>query len=776
MPNSALSRKFHQLGVDVSRGDVFRPMKRHQRYLSQWADDFICVDVGDTGHPIEKNFPIGTYTIAAGNTCAIYEGAIPLLELPCLAETLKHAVNSELSHHRSRYDPGNLICVCRKIFAWMLQEGIYRFRQPDDSHEMVGWDRDDIDKLLNRVASEGWWEILNYQAVLEGLIGQAEENPEILAELTGRSKDATRMHLNLVNIERRIGLPLAGPEVPKSFVERLAKVAGKAVRSGVSTAGAKKPSAGALSLTAKGLNSLCFLPSEVDSLPFLAVPSINKIVKRYFPNGGGATENLDPESAVKLLNEALKWIYDYSPIVLNLCQLARDKFEEFGHLRARRANAEMNSALSQRVSELQEAGGLPFDWPKAINRTGRRRSPLNLLIDIIQTSALIVIGINHSRRKEELIGERRAFGLYFGCVRPIAEGSNNYRIDVYIEKTEQEFAEFWCNELVVDSVHVLEDISQIFRPLHTSKKEYSADVERARGDKLFISVPFNYASFTAQDRQRYKYVHHAGSFFERAGVAPTVMGGFHPFRRFFAVLYVRRYDHATLQALRQHMRHMSLASLERYIKDPKSRALEKQINTLFAGRVKSLLEEIDIARAEFFEELVERVLRGEEIGGGAGLLIRKTTAFLSKSARFVDLDFSEMAHEVYSRLESEGYRLEEKPPGFCIAGMSGIALRHARCERDGVVHSEEAGAEKCEKCNNNLCTSGNLREHEAEYERLTILANDVRVAPSQRLMAARRATLIFESAKRQAASAKESSTFFRKLAETFHPIVMRGRQ
>jgi F0F1-type ATP synthase membrane subunit b/b' len=385
-----------------------------------------------------------------------------------------------------------------------------------------------------------------------------------------------------------------------------------------------------------------------------------------------------------------------------------------------------------------------------------------------------VIGLNHCRRKEELIGYQRAFGLYFGCVQPVAEGSKNFRIDVYGEKTTQRYDEFWCNELVVDAVHILEEISQLFRPLNTPRKVYRDNLDEARTDKLFTSIPFSYIAFKASRREEFKYDALSKPFFGLCGIDPSVLGGYHPFRRFFAILYVRRYDHATLHALKQHMRHLNLPSLERYIKDPKSRELEKKIDAVFARQTQSLMEEINNARSEFFEELIARMMRGEEIGGGAGLLIRKTIAYLSNRTDFIDSDISKMAHKVHEALKTDGYRLRENPPGFCIAGESRIALLQAKCAREQMLHPEEAGALTCENCNNDACTRGNLREHYAEHDRLLSVANDARISPSVRLKAKQKATILDEVVIRQEASARRNSALFEELVGSFHERVMGG--
>lgn len=202
----------------------------------------------------------------------------------------------------------------------------------------------------------------------------------------------------------------------------------------------------------------------------------------------------------------------------------------------------------------------------------------------------------------------------------------------------------------------------------------------------------------------------------------------HMFRRFFAILYYHRYEHAELRALKQHLRHLDVAMTRVYVTDPSSRPLAEQISTALekpkfrtvGPELKESLESdaIDIQNAlaelstEKLRMAVDEILNGTPTGGGFTKIVRKLYRRLINRTTIVSGGRDSAPGHISDLLKSHGYQVNPMQHGQCHAPDHRRNLKGA-CEQNGVLARERASAHVCSACPfhyNNSSYLENLRE------------------------------------------------------------------
>lgn len=309
----------------------------------------------------------------------------------------------------------------------------------------------------------------------------------------------------------------------------------------------------------------------------------------------------------------------------------------------------------------------------------------------IQTSAVVLIGINQARRKNEVTGEDdRPWGVYAGCVSRSDPFVDAFEIDMYIEKTWRDWRKMPANRITADVVGVLERL-RVAMPGPAIR--VSDDVRERRKNKLFVFPT------QAHDRNaelaEYRFSKHSDTLFKEAKVDPKWRRT-HQFRRLFALLYMYRHDHPSLQALSEMLCHLDLECTRTYVTDAAMVAEAERIAVLYRCHDEAPLEELAEVRREYAEEQIRAMLTSAEAGGTLTRRVRRWVKALVSKVEFDADDLERALAAVRTKMDKRGYSPESYPHGICWASHRHAS--RASCGRGGDLAREHAGIDVCSKC------------------------------------------------------------------------------
>jgi hypothetical protein len=644
--------------------------------------------------PRLKTFDFSEILLAGGNGNGVYSGQVLRLHnFPHLVAPLRTALLRTVeSHHDGRLDI-NLPTVanaCLRIFSWMLQEGYYKLRQVPHSA---------VASLVATLQSSTWSAVLNHRRTFARVYLAARKDPAIAARLRSTSKSACG-HINLSQLQQMTGLVLDGASVPRSFRRRIALLTGQPSNPAHGSFAGVKPGASLKSVT-EALNLLALSDGEHDGFSFIPFP----VTIRPTSNRG-QTDNLQLSDAVKLFKYSLEWVYDRGPVLLSVLERARQLCEDFqpdahSHDEARRR---VHAATKAYVRELAPH----HSWIQPDNfNLGKGNSILKWMHKTFISCASL-IGINHGRRVNEVVGQGLPFGMHFGCLTSVAGSLNDFRLEIYCEKGYREYRTFPANVIVHDVVDLLERISNTLRPLGTPEKSTAATREEARRDKLFVLKSLAGLNFGigSHDFGFRNYLH---EYLEEAGVEPTLFDDTQwPFRRTFCLIYVNRFDCAEIVALSKQMGHLWLSSTIPYQRDEVERQPGTSAPEIFGRSDVDLNEILDALKPAQFQYLLDKVqamYSGEKFGGMFPYLVHRLTKALSRNASFSSANTIRKVHTVVELLHKHGYRVNPMKHTSCMAEGPGATARLAKCYAEGSLHHENASHEKCAGCIHSLKSS-----------------------------------------------------------------------
>jgi len=745
---------------------------KHPRYLSDWADNVVHVNVAHfSAPPNKREVDIEQIHLSTKGGIGLYRDVVlPLKNFPHLIEAIKRGINRVLTIHDrgdTNVELTAFLSTCQKLLAYMLRNGIYT---------LSSFSRNDAHELIKNIALRGWQQVLDYETALRTFLLETTNDPRKAIALLGRSINTKIARIDDKSLGSAIGLPIRSCELPVWFIEGIVKIADtqQVVHPRASSEKART-TRNQTQRAMEALNLLANLPQSIDSISPAPFSDIDTILKTYYPTKGGRTANLSIEVAVELLDESLRWLYDYRPVIIELSQVARQHIESLpfttikGDYQRRIINREISEKIETTFSDLKRRYDLPINLPTC-SKNGRR--PLNCLIDKLMTACLTIIGINHARRREEMIGEGKPYGLYFGCVTETHSPIDDKCFDVWVEKSLQDYAQFWCNALVSDAVACLEELAQIFRPLHTPPKQRNENLEERRQDKLFVQRRFT-VEFSTKVEQ-YSFDNHSTGFFKDLKTQYSLLSGSHHFRRLFAILYIWRYDHPVLLALKEHMKHLDLRSTALYAKDPNNRQIAERIEVAYKQSLELILSALEEARTEYFDQKLIQMLRGEEIGGFFPRLVLKLVKRMSSNAKFLVLTIEEKARILSEHYRRKGYSPNEKAHCACMAGNFEKAIRSGNCSVDGKLDTSRASVKMCDGCPNQLDTPNYMSSYEDELKRLETNALNPRLPPSVRLESTRTANLLRDILDFHRKVARQNARWFQELADSWQPIIFQG--
>lgn len=232
------------------------------------------------------------------------------------------------------------------------------------------------------------------------------------------------------------------------------------------------------------------------------------------------------------------------------------------------------------------------------------------------------------------------------------------------------------------------------------------------------------------------------------GIAPDLAS--HMFRRFYAILYYHRYEHAELRALKQHLRHLDIAMTRVYVTDPSTRPTSEKIATSLrkadyrsvdvilkdslesdALDIQSALDEMGKAKLQM---AVEEILAGTPTAGGFSKIVRKLYRQMLLNVTVQGKTTAEAADQIMGLFDSHGYQVKPMQHGQCHAPEVRRNLKGA-CEQEGTLAREHASPRICGNCPyhfNNTAYIQNLREQLSE---LASDLDDFMLSPQQQARA-----------------------------------------
>jgi hypothetical protein len=677
-------------------------IQKHPRFLSDFKSNTISINVAHhlcadqkiwSCNLEERRFARLNHVSPDGNM------HYALKDFPELMTPLKAAINSMLFSRTEMVDDcvSGLINHAQKLFSWMVDRSIFKLSQLSQA---------DIKELRDGWRHGGWWHVLNYDKALADVLEIAKINQDVAGQLSGFS-NSQYLTVDATAITKMTGLPISGNFIPVKFAEILADI-DKAKRVAPErTARSTKVTATVYQRLMVETNRFASLPKELGAIPFVPFPDANKIAEKAFPAQRGRTKNISIDNALKVVDQALRWVSEYKDIVINTAQSARTALEH-----AIEKGGENPYAIQKAIAEAYSRQTLStgISIPGTAKMT---RAKLIKCVETLLVACFCLVAINHGRRRNEIVGHNKPYGLYFGCVKEISTIYEDWRIDIYIEKSSRAYLSFWCNDIVRTAVTCLEEISQIFRPLFSDRKTYPSNRTNNRSDKLFALRTFTAKGFEGAPIE-FDFTRTASWFFDLAGVdASYFREKTQPFRRIFACIHKYRYDMPKTAPLTQHFDHDVSSITEVYYTDSPgtlpSEGVKAIYGTGYGKDLASFKKLMDEVTSEYFVDVMHRLLKGELIGGNFAKLALKLMRRISGSIKFQQLTQAEKAEQIGASLMRRNYTMSEKEHAICCVTEDAPTLRRSNCFDGGEIHPENATPQVCGSCIHMLTTEGYRR-------------------------------------------------------------------
>lgn len=655
----------------------------HEAIVSGWNDEFLLIR---SSSGAVRRFELASVPLPSNaDVGGPFSRHSRLGDFPHWMETTR-AYAALALHDTSGHDAAdrvsNALNHLFRFFAWCVRRRVYR---------LDALTRADLKALESDLRPRGWFSALPLDEWMRAVVDLARADAELRDALVRRVRGARMFSPRALS--EAIGCVISGRELPKWLHPVLAELCPDATdrwRRDMS-----KDSAGWSQSSFKtcftALRRLSRLEGGVDRLSFDPFPNTRTAARASGAPADGRTPNLPLEQAAQLLSTSLGWIYDKADGVealLHAWGRARQDTSAAGS----GSVEHVTQALNKAYADIAPRYGLP-QGPLGTTKKPAGGTSMVELVHRIQTAAVVLIGINQARRKNEVIGESsRPWGVYFGCVTRSDPFIEAFQIDMYIEKTWRTWRTLSANRITADAIAVLERIRRAMPGLEDCDPDAELGVRRTQ--KLFV-FPCDGpdGSFRCA---RYAFGFHSGSLFDEAGLDRRWRRT-HQFRRLFAMLYMYRYDHPRLQALSQFLSHLDLDCTRTYVTDPAMVEESERLERLYQRkRDDSPTEELKEARGEYSDHQIQAMLTAP---GGGGTLTRRVRKWVKRLIDKVELDTVDLdaaSTFVKERFAARGHSPIPYPHGICWA--SDRHATRAGCGGDGKLARELAGIKTCSAC------------------------------------------------------------------------------
>jgi hypothetical protein len=311
-------------------------------------------------------------------------------------------------------------------------------------------------------------------------------------------------------------------------------------------------------------------------------------------------------------------------------------------------------------------------------------------------------------------------GLKRNSVRVVNWELGVFEADFYIEKTLRSYAPFFVNRCTFDAFTCLVNLERSHMRLVAIFGESTGQIEHS----LFWRRRFLLSTRGLSPRTWFEFSLNrtkAAAKFSAEALGETVSPhgtSAHIFRRFYALLFMYRFEHSSLLHLRHQLGHLNLESTRIYVTDESVTALEARIPTALrrgADQVRSTVDaelkaiELELANVagEKLDDTLRAIISGSARSGGFPRLILKLEARMMADLEFGALDHDARLERLGSRIKSRGHHVRPMPHGDCYAGTSPAHSAHCSGSGKGPVPSN-AEPITCARCPYSLTTVGHL--------------------------------------------------------------------
>lgn len=489
------------------------------------------------------------------------------------------------------------------------------------------------------------------------------------------------------------------------------------------------PTVSWMSNALKSINLIVNLPKEwaYKTTPF--PDPFERSKRRAKPNA--RTRNLSVDQAVMLILHAHRYIYVWSEMIVKLireCSKLAQEAAEFDEnvIKQRKMLAKLWIDSSLRI-EAEQLIGKRISLVKSKESISIRQLTENLL-----AAATVAIASMNARRKDEIT--HKVFGVSRDSIDVVNDELGVFRAHFYIEKTLRSYAPFYVGQLTYDAFQVLLKLDEAQRFMEQMIDPVLADSHQANHSLFW------YRSFTPTDMRLKSIVWYGfstsmdervvNSFKNEAAGGLTIDAvGAHMFRRFYAIIYIYRYERGDIPDLGYQMMHLSPGNTSHYVID----AMNQEISTRIPISLKREKDEIRSALGtdwdglsaaikevgeERLEVLINDTLCGKAASGGFSRLINRMHRLLLSDVDYSELDKARQARFIQGKLLAKGHSIKPFSQNHCVAGSSrGRSAACAEQPRNG-PSQKNASAFVCAQCAYSYVTQGHLDGQRMDLKRL----------------------------------------------------------
>ncbi|MGF6956597.1 hypothetical protein [Paraburkholderia youngii] len=746
---------------------IWDGVHKNKRYLSHWEDNTVVIDVRVDGRPQVEPvaFPLAEITLAVFGDLSIYSNEpVPLTNFPNLVAALKISINSTIHAKTANFQNHvtKIINQSARFFSFCIGKGVYN---------LVDVSRDLTTDYQDHILRLGWWSANNYNLHLRRFLRRLNKS-ELLQKKIRRetSNNNVQFSLNIEQMQSLTGLRIPSNSLPQWFYQAYRKLTNEPKSPSSSGGKRVEPSEQSCCRALTTVNCLCFSHAGFDAISFIAFPNAAKTCEEFFKKNrrDTRTKTLTLPISVTIVQQSIRWLYEYGPTLIEILNEIRDKLEdgyEYNNALFTRRQTVSHKSFRTGIEGFQSRHQLPLS---KLNEPGSDTEKIRLLTTTYLSALFFNIAATTARRRKEVTGEDRIYGLYFGCLRKVQEDSEDYKADFYIEKTLRDYEEFWVPKICVDSIKALEELFQVFRPLGSDRKIKNQNLSEARKDKLFKLNNFKSYVPHITEEALFSISEHSEHFFHLCDIDRNIIfnrNDKNVFRRFYCNLYVNRYDNPVAAALQHHLDHSHMGVTAIYGLDPHGRSPDEKSATLFrqAEADDESFSQImaEVSQEHHVAKLVD-LLDGKAVGGLYSKLILKLTIRLSKDISFALSPIETKATILADRMKSRGFASEEKSHGMCMAGTARHTVKRAHCSNEEGIHPEIASPNLCKGCINLMNPEGYQLHLANERDALLAEAADMTLPRALR-----------EAKKRDAADIESYLEADRRIAESNKQILLK---
>jgi hypothetical protein len=577
------------------------------------------------------------------------------------------------------------------------------------------WKQADFDVLARELADAGWAGALKLRDRTDALL---RDRPELICELLDRRSQKQRPSLREARFRAALGTNLRGKELKQARQLLLAAADGATQDLGSTLVGM---SLSMLRQVMDAINTLHELPQQL-RLAYVPFPNSAFLATRL-GRPLKKTKNLSAAEAAALLCEGVHWIYDVGPCVVELLK----QLAELQRLAIDEGAEKLGETFLEHIRKSSAALLIEAAAQRQIRSLHSRRSPdgevsLYEIILMLQSAIWIVIAGMNARRRDEICHPR--IGLQAGCIRVVDEELGLFIGSFFIEKTLNDYLDFYVNRVTYDAVMLLEDLAAAFCTCDGAK-------EISKVGPLFTIRKISALRGVGSEPIWPRLEAHTDN-----GPNPFinfVLGGAldvrpHMFRRFYALVFYYQHEIPSLTALSQQLAHLDLASTQHYVTDgPNLRdderiAAKLQVNErarrAYRRERYSMDKELELVSDEKLVEAVLAILAETPVSGGYPKFIRR---FYRKIEPFLEAPSSEplrRAEQLASHLKRKGHRPQPFRHGQCMAGPF-LSTRSARCRGSGgQLEKHRANGVTCAPCPFHYVNSAYVSNLRADLDEL----------------------------------------------------------